>query len=320
MTVMHQRRTRRLVLLFAALVGSLGLTACLPTPVSGVVTEAGTGTPLSGISVQAYSASSEILVAEVITDKDGAYRFDPALPDGTYRLRFDRWSWHGGADWTTAHDVSISADEPVTVDHTIAAPTGSISGTLTLLPFVSDAGTWSVTVRNVRGNWSKTFSSPWGEWSDLPWDYTATGLPAGDYTVRAEFSYGFIPGIRPWAYAPDASVPSEAEVITVGPGQSLTDVDIAISSLTKELRAYVTIPVHFGPNIVVLSEDGDLVTRLNAGLNYHNVLGVPLIPVRLLVYSQNESFAPFIVGSTEENPMGTLFPADTTSVTVGPHI
>lgn len=314
----------RFGLALVALVAIFGLAACEPSGAAGTVTATGTGTPLSGVSVQAFSSTSETLVAEVVTANDGTYSFGGALPDGTYRLRFDRSSWHGGSDWAAADDVAVSISAPVSVDHSIAAPSASISGAVAVNPIMNDFATFSVTVRNTRSGWSKTVSSPWGTPMDVPWSYTVTGLPAGDYTVRAEFNRytgDSWMGQRPWSYAPASHVLSGAQVVALPAAASASNVNVSISSDTVSLFVYTGDGYGYHrPDVYAIDANGELLTKLLGTLNDARYLGLARVPFRLLIVPRESPVAPHLAGATPDNPLGTLYGVESTyiSVTVNP--
>ena len=104
--------------------------------ISGTVTEAGTGTPLGGVSVRLYAGSTQ--VAATTTAPGGGYMFTVA-PGSGYKVRFVAGTTHGSeyhADARTlaaATPITVGTGGAVGVDAqlTPAAQLSTVAGTIT---------------------------------------------------------------------------------------------------------------------------------------------------------------------------------------------
>ena len=148
------------------------------TTLSGSVTEAGTGTPLSGVHVIALRASDFGPARATTTDGSGDYSL--SLSGGDYRLAFVDSTGTHDAEWYDDHPVTdLVSSNPVTspsvADADLARNTGSMSGTIT-----EDGsgdpleGAWVVAV-NASG------AIVGGAVTAANGTYTLSGLRAGTY-------------------------------------------------------------------------------------------------------------------------------------------
>ena len=80
--------------------------------ISGRVTDAGSGTPVADVRVEARSGGT---VRNALTTPSGTYRI-AGLPDGQYVVSFSRIGYAAAAD-----TVSVSGGGSVTVDITLSA-------------------------------------------------------------------------------------------------------------------------------------------------------------------------------------------------------
>jgi len=185
---MIPRVIRTTGLALVAVVG-LGLTACDTGPVvlEGTLRHGETGAPLDGIPVRVYSSTEEnVLVARTRTGEDGSYRVrSGSLAEGTYRVLFSsgHW-WEDGDSWSSAADVTVSADQPARLD-------GALGPTMTRV----FGETWCCggPSPDVRVD---AFHADTGELSATTYSFETLectgcyefGLPAGDiYTFRVSF-------------------------------------------------------------------------------------------------------------------------------------
>lgn len=160
----------------------------LNSGVQGTVTDAATGTPVSGATVAIEPGGREVTTAA-----DGT--FGARLEPGDYTVAASAFGFE-----TTTVNTTVVADSFATVDVGLTAlPGGRITGTATL--DVSDAGLPGVTVK-VLGVPADLTATTTAEGT-----YTITGVPAGTYQVAATH-----PAFR---------APAQVEV-TVEAGQSAT--------------------------------------------------------------------------------------------------
>jgi hypothetical protein len=178
--------------------GSIDFALAAAGAISGTVTEAGSGTPLSGIEVEVFDAAGEFAGWDA-TASDGAYTID-GLPTGTYHVAtvdapahvdelYDNITCPGGGgfgcDPTTGAAVAVTAPS-TTVGIDLALATGGvIAGTVTDavtgLPVDSE-----VTIFNAAG-------SPLGfDITDGAGHFVSLGLPTGTYYARTDSLGGFL--------------------------------------------------------------------------------------------------------------------------------
>ena len=135
--------------------------------ITGTVTDAATGEPISDATVSVVSHDRELS-----TDADG--RYVARLEPGTYSLEISAF----GYDSTTVENITVSANSFTKVDVVLTpGPRGAIAGTVTLEE--TGAGIPGVTV-SLRGT-PRPFTTTTG--SDGK--YTIPNIPVGSYEVVA---------------------------------------------------------------------------------------------------------------------------------------
>jgi hypothetical protein len=191
------RRAIRMSGVCLVVLATLGLAACDTGPVvlEGTLTHAETGVPLEGVPVRVYSSTEEnVVVARARSGEDGSYRVRAgSLAGGTYRVRFsaDQW-WQDGNSWSTATDVTLSADEPARLDAALVPAMATVWGETTCCGGASAGVRVDVFHADTGALVATTFSEDWFGQPDRPFP-GCTGcyeldLPAGDiYTFRASF-------------------------------------------------------------------------------------------------------------------------------------
>lgn len=108
--------------------------AAAPTAVAGRVTVVGTGTGVSGVTVELYAAGDDkVPKATAATDEEGTYAFNN-VPAGTYRLRFvgagylETW-FPDALGFDTAQDVEVEAGASIAgLDVGLGGQPGTIGG------------------------------------------------------------------------------------------------------------------------------------------------------------------------------------------------
>lgn len=212
------RRGVTLAILGALVVGAMILTACQPTGavLQGRLTDTVAG-PIAGIQVRVYSSNLETVVATTTTDFQGDYSFLPdALADGTYRVRFsDAAWWQNATDWASATDVSVTDGSTTTIDATISAARGAVSGTVSNgsapLPGVT------VTAHNTTASNASATTTTQSDGT-----YTFGALPAATY--RFKFS---LAGYTT-RYSASATTPATAPVVDVTDDAAITGIDTTL--------------------------------------------------------------------------------------------
>lgn len=166
------------------------------TGVEGTVTDTATGSPLAGVRVE-----EPVTGRAATTGDDGRYRM--RLPEGTYQLEFSRFGYR-----STVAAVQVVQGTFTVRDVTLAAaPTGSVSGTVTFQPPGHTVPGATVRVLDVP--------VPLQAATGADGTYVIKGVPEGVYKVQATS-----PGIPPSAPHP----------VTVTAGENVT-VDLELVRL-----------------------------------------------------------------------------------------
>ncbi|MEM9292525.1 MAG: carboxypeptidase-like regulatory domain-containing protein [Acidobacteriota bacterium] len=203
---------------------------------AGVVTDADSGAPISGVRVSCQAVEDIAFPScFAITDTSGAFQLGGNLPAASYTLRF---SMPDGSYGTRYYDDADFFDQATPVsgvpgqalsglDSTLE-PAGAISGTVTD-PFGNDFALLFVTAyRFDDGHW-KAFASTAEINSSA---YTLNALPAGTYRIgfvaRRSFS-GAGSGTESEFWA-DAATVEMADDITVTAGQTTTNIDAVLGT------------------------------------------------------------------------------------------
>jgi hypothetical protein len=153
--------------------------------ISGTVTDTGTATPLSGITVTLMTAHPAwILVATTTTDAVGHYQFVD-LADGDYAVRFfdgtgvheRRW-WSSAPTYKGATPITVTAGASAPADQALsAAPPGAVHGRAQTKAAVGLAGIDVKLFDATAGYVGGTRTGPGGY-------YQFKGVPAGSYYVQ----------------------------------------------------------------------------------------------------------------------------------------
>ncbi|NQX33806.1 carboxypeptidase-like regulatory domain-containing protein [Herbiconiux sp. VKM Ac-2851] len=195
--------------------------------VSGTVTDASTGRPLAGVSVQARPKSGSYTFGQTaVTDAAGAYRITGVAPGAT-TLSFDasaesayidEW-WNDRASQSEATFFTVSSGKTTVGRDAALAPGGSISGTIkgtggVPLQYVS------VQVVNPDGSivgWANTNAAG---------AYVIGGLRSGSYLLGVDLSPSADYTPQWWKGKPTRET---ATPIAVTAGQAVTKRDITLT-------------------------------------------------------------------------------------------
>jgi putative cell wall-binding protein len=145
--------------------------------ISGTVTDAGTGTPIAGVCVDATYSGNTL---HLTTDAGGYYEFD-SLADDSYVIEFSDCAgtdylsqyYDGASSSATATSVVIAGGDAVTGVDAALVRGGSISGRVTDTTGTALSG---ICV-NVAGGGAPSVTT------DATGAYTVHGVPAGSYAV-----------------------------------------------------------------------------------------------------------------------------------------
>jgi 5-hydroxyisourate hydrolase-like protein (transthyretin family) len=156
--------------------------------ITGRVTEAGTGIPLSWASVDIYDAVSYMSLGWANTDIDGYYTATVTTPFSRIKIRFGEWGWPSfyAPEWYDDKDYFSSADAIIlpaggTIPNVNAAlgKLGAINGTVTFDESGLPVEGASVSAHSSDGatNWY------WHDTTDGTGHYEFS-VPAGIYKLR----------------------------------------------------------------------------------------------------------------------------------------
>lgn len=192
---------------------------------SGRLTFAGAH-PAANVTVSAFAADSETLVASTVTDADGRYALGSGgLPDGTYKIEFGQpaaggW-WNDASTFAAATPVTVSTSAPATVSTQLES--GTFSGTIT----DGSGPVPDAVVRIENGDGSAEGSVVATVSTDAGGAYMTDALAPGQYRVKVSapgFATRFISG------SVDGAIHvADAAVITVVGGSAHTGQDLRMT-------------------------------------------------------------------------------------------
>jgi len=215
---------------FALAVGGVSAAAADDAPIggsiAGTVTSAVDGSALEGIRVHAETDNG-LQLADGVTDETGAYVLDDLIA-GDYVVlfsaadgRFIAEYWNDTRERRLAQHVAVTDGSASTgIDAALtAAPTGSISGTVTNAAGGAPVADAMVTASGEAGSWASAFVDSSGA-------YTLSGLAADSYVVT------FIPtgANLKREYWENATDYAQATPVVIGDGTAVTGIDAALST------------------------------------------------------------------------------------------
>jgi YD repeat-containing protein len=148
------------------------------TSVSGVVTDAGTGAPIPGVSVTALQSNATI--ASVTSAADGTYTISN-LSVGVYDVRAS----FAGFGTSISSGISVAVGGPVTVNFALGSP-AAIAGTITQSDGVTPISGATVTALNGSDTLGTAVTGSSG-------GYSVTNLGPGTYGIQVAAA-GYAPG------------------------------------------------------------------------------------------------------------------------------
>ena len=199
---------------------------------SGTVTEAGSGTPLAGVSVRAFcwqvtgSGPGEVC-GEAQTAGDGTYSL--ALAEGTYKVEFDHWPHHdrqfhgGGSDLSSPDSLTVTVAPGAATTGIDAAlvPLRTVTGTVTgdgeLLHGIN------VTAYQLSGG-------PFAAWEPVQGTVTEPGGTYALHLAAGTYRVGFRDVHGPYGtvfYDGAASVEQAGDIVVAGGTVTGIDADLA---------------------------------------------------------------------------------------------
>ena len=206
--------------------------------INGTVTDAATGKPIAGVSVDASSANSDGYAA---TAADGTYSIG-GLPAGTYTVSFSTYGsddhatqyYNGRTSGASPDPVSVAAGQTTSSIDAAMTTGGAIAGTVTDASTGDPVACETVIVYDSSGNYVSSTSTA----SDG--SYTVGGLPGGSY--RVGFSEAYCDTSVPYTstfYNGKATLAS-SDPVSVTPGQTTGNIDEALPPTTGAIAGTVS--------------------------------------------------------------------------------
>ncbi len=198
--------------------------------ISGVITDASNGAPLSAVCpiLYAHDTQTQVLTSSACTATDGTYTIGGLAP-GTYDLdltnpngRFiPQWYVNGGNEGS-ATPVTVGSLQAVTgIDAAMTLGgviTGTVRSSTTGLPLAN------VCVTIYQGSTSGVAAT--AGCTDKTGTYTSPGLPPGSYTVQFHDSTGTYPD----QWYKDQANQSQAALVAVTSGNATTGIDASMAT------------------------------------------------------------------------------------------
>jgi hypothetical protein len=211
--------------------------------VSGTVTSAATGLPISGVSVSVYNESGQF-VASASTDASGVWSPTTGLTTGTYYAetfnsagyldeQYDDKVSIGSTGVTSGTGFTVTAGSTTSgIDFALGVG-GSIKGTVRSSATGQPIAGVTVQVFNAGGtSVTSATTGASGSWTTL------RGLPTGDYFVRTSNTAGYVDQIYSEVTSLGGSV-TEGTAVAVVNGAATSGVDFRLP-VGATLLGYVT--------------------------------------------------------------------------------
>ncbi|WP_457973931.1 beta strand repeat-containing protein [Arthrobacter sp. D1-17] len=240
-------------------VTSVDATLVKGATISGKIT-APEGVSLGAAQVGAYkSGSADATAARSSVLADGSYTL-VGLEPGTYKLQFLGLrsgavdGWFGGSAFETATARPVAAEQNMTgVDLTVvtgASITGKVSG--------ANSYGYPLSVLDESGKLVKS------EYTDQSGNYSVVGLAPGSYKVAFNRSSGYAAEeAQFYQNKPESAGIGQAQLIQLTPGQSVPNIDAALSAGGSVGGTVLNKAGKPAANLYVqaYTTDGSLVTR-----------------------------------------------------------
>ena len=222
--------------------------------ISGTVSDAQSGKPLSGASVTVYDASGDY-VASTATASGGSYIVG-GLASGSYRVGFETANesaylssfYNAKGTLATADPVAVTVGQTTSQIDGRLQPAGAISGTVTDAPLGAPLPNTEVYVYDANGNVIGSAQT------DPNGAYKVAGLPAGGYRV------GFSSGSYGEQYYNAQGTLATANTVSVSTGQTTSSIDIAMKRkavIEGTVTAAAGATPLSGVSVEVLNSSGD---------------------------------------------------------------
>lgn len=248
--------------------------------ISGTVTDAVTGQPVSDATVEVYDASGQF-VSEAYTDDNGDYSVTQNLSAGTYTVEFTAAPWQNYLEQYDGDQATLASAAPIQLTASQVAsgvdaalqPGGQISGTVTDASTNAPLPSIDVSVSDQAGNFITSTQT------DGAGQYTVSGLPTGSYEVSFSSSTGGAGGNYVFqAYDGEPSL-AQDDPVAVTAGQTTGDIDAAltpggqIAGMVTDLSTGAGVS---GVHVTVYDSSGTPVSwGTTDGAGRYSVLGLP---------------------------------------------
>ncbi len=288
---------RGVAIVMGLLCGVLGTAApavAATGSISGTVTEAGSGDPIAGIAVCAYSPNFGIQGGCVATDPDGKYTIAGLQPN-VYRVGFEEEGqqknylaqWYPGKPIVEeAQFVQVEPGAEASGKDATLSVGGQISGTVT--DVADGEPIEGIEVCAPQLDRPTEFGVIHCNKTDADGEYTVWALPTGQFKLEfgpAIFQAGAPNYIR--QYYPGKSSFAEAEVRAVTAGATYPGIDAA---LQKGIGIAGTVsvagggPVDGGPRICALNAASEAIVQCT-GVEFDGTYWMPGLPFGSYVVS-----------------------------------
>jgi len=202
---------------------------------TGTVTDAQSGTALTGVRVTCFDANTNSVVGSAVsTDSAGQYAF--VLAPGTYYAKFSIQGYQNiPARGIAPLPLSVAAGQ--VVDHSVSMSASILTNTGLLSGTVTSGGVALANILVVAYDGTDGFSTV----TDLEGNYTIYNVPAGTYSIQGWYA-GYDSSEGSAAVTSGTETPDVDLVLTAGASGSVTGMITFLSTQNIEVDVSLTHP------------------------------------------------------------------------------